>query len=99
MCPEYQDDEVKELREGVRKAFSTLPCVNQKTFQAILRLLHCYVEKQFSCAMNNDVMNLARVFSPLLLCAEFYGISTPETDAIMAKLIVDCNHIFSDCNR
>ncbi|CAH0393550.1 unnamed protein product [Bemisia tabaci] len=95
----YQDDEVKELREGVRKAFSTLPCVNQKTFQAILRLLHCYVEKQFSCAMNNDVMNLARVFSPLLLCAEFYGISTPETDAIMAKLIVDCNHIFSDCNR
>ncbi|XP_054264651.1 protein FAM13A-like [Macrosteles quadrilineatus] len=74
-----------------RITLQELPPRHAATLRHTLQLLHLYSLRQPTSAAN-----LPAVFSPLLLCAEFHGISTPETTHVTACLIRDYNHIYCD---
>ncbi|XP_046663842.1 protein FAM13A isoform X2 [Homalodisca vitripennis] len=74
-----------------RLTLGEVPARNAATLQRILALLHAYSVRQPASAGA-----LPGAFAPLLLCAEFHGISTPETTHVVARLIHDYPSIYCD---
>lgn len=88
-CTEYGGQ--SEWCGPARLALGEVSPRSAATLQRTLGLLHVYSVRQPASAAT-----LPSVFAPLLLCAEFHGISTPETVHVMAQLIHDYPTIYSD---